>query len=85
MKKLNTLGVVVGATLLCAAPVSLHLSPATTLGLSLDAAQARVGRPLTPMSVAGVNRRMNRRAYAYGAYHGAYHQPYYNYNYHHPY
>jgi hypothetical protein len=85
MKKLNTLGVVVGATLLCAAPVSLHWSPVTTLGLSLDAAQARVGRPLTPMSVAGVNRRMNRRAYAYGAYHGAYHQPYYNYHYHHPY
>jgi hypothetical protein len=26
-------------------------------------ADARVGRPLTPMSVAGVNRRQNRRAY----------------------
>jgi hypothetical protein len=34
--------------------------------LSVDTADARVGRPLTPMSVAGVNRRVNRRAY-YGA------------------
>src|SRR6516164_1158990 len=32
----------------------------------LDSAQARVGRPLTPVSVAGVARRQNRRA-AYGA------------------
>ena len=30
-------------------------------------AQARVGRPLTPASVAGVNRRQNRRAYVAGA------------------
>jgi hypothetical protein len=67
-----------GAALLCAAPISLHWSPARELGLSVDTAQARIGRPLTPMSVAGVNRRMNRRAY-YGAYGGAYHHPYYAY------
>jgi len=30
-------------------------------------AEARVGRPLTPASVAGVNRRQNRRAYVAGA------------------
>jgi len=30
--------------------------------LSVDSAQARVGRPLTPVSAAGVARRANRRA-----------------------
>jgi drug/metabolite transporter (DMT)-like permease len=35
--------------------------------LSIEKAEARVGRPLTPMSVAGVARRNNRRA-GYGAY-----------------
>jgi hypothetical protein len=36
--------------------------------LSVESAQARVGRPLTPVSVAGVARRQNRRAaYGYGA------------------
>lgn len=38
------------------------------ISLSVESAQARVGRPLTPMSVAGVARRQNRRAaYGYGA------------------
>ena len=40
------------------------------VSLSVDSAQARVGRPLTPGSVAGVARRQNRRAaygYGYGA------------------
>jgi hypothetical protein len=32
------------------------------LSLSVDTAQARVGRPLTPVSVAGVARRTTRRA-----------------------
>ena len=67
MKKLSVLGVVLCASVACAAPVSIHWSPANTLSLSLDKADARVGRPLTPMSVAGVNRRVHRRAY-YGAY-----------------
>ena len=35
--------------------------------LSVESAQARVGRPLTPVSVAGVARRQNRRAYRYDA------------------
>lgn len=70
MKKLSMFGVVFGAAVLCAAPVSVQWSPAKTLSLSLDKADARVGRPLTPVSVAGVNRRAHRRAY-YGA--GAYH------------
>lgn len=66
MRTLSALGVVVATALLCAAPISPHWSPAQTLSVSVDTASARVGRPLTPMSVAGVNRRVNRRAY-YGA------------------
>ena len=88
MKKLSTLSMIIGATLLCAAPVSLHWPPAKGLQLSLDTAQARLGRPLTPFSIAGVNRRMNRRAY-YGGYGGGYygyHRPYDAYaGYHRPY
>ena len=39
------------------------------MSLSLDTAAARIGRPLTPMSIAGVHRRAMRRAYyGYGAY-----------------
>jgi hypothetical protein len=37
-----------------------------SVSLSVESAQARVGRPLTPVSVAGVARRTSRRAY-YGA------------------
>ena len=67
MNKLSLIGVTIAAALLCtAAPFSVQWSPAKTLSLSLDTADARVGRPLTPVSVAGVNRRMHRRAY-YGA------------------
>jgi len=73
MKKLSTLGKLIGALLLCATPVSLHWSPTKAPQLSVDGAQARIGRPLTPMSIAGVNRRMNRRAY-YGGY-GGYYRP----------
>src|ERR1700759_4865151 len=46
------------------------LSPGWTeqgsVTLSVESAQARVGRPLTPMSAAGVARRTTRRSY-YGA------------------
>jgi hypothetical protein len=64
----------------------MHLSPTKEVRLSLDAAEARIGRPLTPFSVAGVHRRMYRRAY-YGGYSGyyGYHRPYYAYGYHRPY
>jgi hypothetical protein len=60
---MTLLSVTLSAALLAAAPVSLHWSPAKTLTLSLDKADARVGRPMTPGSVAGVNRRVHRRAY----------------------
>src|SRR6478736_3791499 len=64
MKKGTILGTIVGAALLTAAPFSLQWSR-KTVALSLDSADARVGRPLTTMSVAGVHRRAHRHA-AYG-------------------
>ena len=70
MKKLTLLSITLAAALLATAPFSLNWSPAKTLSLSLDRAEARIGRPLTPGSVAGVNRRVHRRAY-YGAAAGA--------------
>ena len=41
------------------------------VSLSIESAQARVGRPLTPVSVAGVARRQTRRAVVGGAAVGA--------------
>ena len=64
MKKGTILGIIVGAALLTAAPFSLQWSQ-KTVALSLDSADARVGLPCTPMSVAGVHRRAHRHA-AYG-------------------
>jgi hypothetical protein len=60
------LGLISTVLLFVAAPLSPHYSPAKVPSVSIDRAEARVGRPLTPMSVAGVNRRVHRRAY-YGA------------------
>jgi hypothetical protein len=45
---------------------SLDWSEQNGVSLSIESAQARVGRPLTPVSVAGVARRQTRRA-VYGA------------------
>jgi len=67
MNKLSVLGIIVGAALLSAAPFSLQWSQ-KNVELSLDSADARVGRPLTATSVAGVNRRVHRRAYRRGYY-----------------
>ena len=61
MKKLSVLGIIGGAALLTAAPFSLQWSQ-KTVALSLDSADARIGRPLTALSVAGVHRRAYRRA-----------------------
>lgn len=69
-RDVKLLGMIVTAALLTAAPLSPHYSPAKGLSVSLDQAEARIGRPLTPMSAAGVNRRVHRRAY-YGAAAGA--------------
>ena len=65
MKKIGVIGAtLVVAAMLSAAPLSLHQSQDRGLSLSLDRADARVGRPLTPMSVAGVHRRAMRRCAA---------------------
>ncbi len=72
MKKLSMLGVTaLTAALIAAAPFSLNWSSAKPASLSLDTAQARIGRPLTPGSVAGVSRRVGRRTYRRGVYYGA--------------
>ncbi|WP_346732873.1 hypothetical protein [Bradyrhizobium sp. 195] len=60
------IGLFVTAAVFTAAPLSFRYAPADVLAVSVDTAEARVGRPLTPGSVAGVNRRVHRRAY-YGA------------------
>lgn len=65
----SLLGVTLGAALLSASPVSLRWSATTGPFLSSDNAQARIGHPLSPGSVAGVNRRVNRRT-ARRAYYG---------------
>ena len=67
MKKISTLAIIVGAALLTATPLSLQWSQ-KNVALSLDSADARVGRPLTATSVAGVHRRAHRRAYRHGHY-----------------
>jgi hypothetical protein len=63
MKKRTVLCTALAASMLCAAPVSLRWPAGTSPTVAVDSAKARLGRPLTPMSVAGVNRRMHRRAY----------------------
>jgi hypothetical protein len=61
MKQLSMFGIIGGAALLIAAPFSLQWSH-TNVGLSLDSAEAQIGQP-TAASVAGVSRRVHRRAY----------------------
>ena len=56
------------STVACAALLSFSWSEQRGVSLGIESAQARIGRPLTPMSVAGVARRQYRRAaYGYGA------------------
>jgi hypothetical protein len=69
MKKLSMLGLIGGAALLAAAPFSLQWSQ-EKVALSVDSAEARIGRPWTPLSVAGVHRRAYRRAYRAAVYGG---------------
>lgn len=59
---------IAASTFACAALLSFSWSEQRGVSLSIEAAQARVGRPLTPMSGAGVARRHYRRgAYRAGA------------------
>jgi hypothetical protein len=69
-RNVKLLGLLVTAALMTGIPASVQYSPTEMLSVSLDRAEARIGRPLTPGSVAGVNRRVHRRAY-YGAAAGA--------------
>ena len=73
MKKISVIAAtLVGAAMLCAAPISLHQTQQKGLTLSLDKAGAVVGRPLTPGSIAGIHRRYERRAYRRGYYGAGY-------------
>ena len=64
-KSLTTVAIA-ASTFACAALLSFGWSEQGGVSLSVESAQARVGRPLTPVSVAGVARRQTRRA-VYGA------------------
>jgi len=65
--------ILVGAAAMAAFAAGLSWNDTSRRGESsfLAEAQARVGRPLTPMSYAGVARRTTRRAVAVGAAAGA--------------
>ncbi len=73
--------------------ISIDWSPQNGISLGINPAYARIGRPLTPFSVAGVHRRHVRRSYRYGNYyghayhgHGYYGHTYYGHRYYgHPY
>src|SRR4051794_21449308 len=69
MKQKNlTRFAIAASTFACATLLSFGWSEQGSVSLSVENAQARVGRPLTPMSGAGVARRHYRRgAYGYGA------------------
>src|ERR1700730_10355596 len=90
MKKLSTLGMIIGASLLWATPVSLHWSPTKALQLSVDGAQAQIGRDRPYYGYGGYRRPYYgyagyRPYYAYAGYHRPYHayagyrRPYYAY------
>jgi hypothetical protein len=67
MKQLSLRKIAIAASAFaCTALLSFGWSEQGNVSLSVENAQARVGRPLTPMSVAGVARRHTRRA-VYGA------------------
>jgi hypothetical protein len=55
----------------CATLFSSGEVPLDSRSSLVSSAEARIGRPLTPMSYAGVARRTTRRAVAYGAAVGA--------------
>jgi len=63
--------VLIATVVACGVCGSLDWSQNDGLSLSVSSAQARVGRPATPMSAAGVARRTTRRAVVGGAAVGA--------------
>jgi hypothetical protein len=72
MKKISAKRLILTAAVVaCGICGSVSWSRNDGLSLSVESAQARVGRPLTPVSVAGVARRTTRRAVVGGAAVGA--------------
>jgi Na+/proline symporter len=68
MKQVTLRRMFLGAAVVaCGVAGSIDWSQSNGLSLSVVSAQARVGRPLTPVSVAGVARRTTRRAVVGGA------------------
>ena len=69
MKQMSLAKIAIATTTFaCTALLSFGWSEQRGASLSIESAQARVGRPFTPVSVAGVARRQYRRgAYGYGA------------------
>src|SRR5262249_39088344 len=67
MQQLGMLGIIGGPAILTAAPLSRQWSP-KNVALTLDSAEAQIGPPPTATSVAGVDRRIHRRAYRSAAY-----------------
>jgi hypothetical protein len=68
MKKLSVLGIIGGAALLTAAPFSLQWTQ-KNVALSLDSAEARIGRPGTALNGAGAAAAVG---YGFGGYYGGY-------------
>jgi hypothetical protein len=67
MKKISSKrAFLIAAVIICGVSVSVQWPQGLGLTVSVDSAQARVGRPLTPVSAAGVARRTTRR-HVYGA------------------
>jgi hypothetical protein len=63
MRQINAKrALLVVAAFMCGVSLSIDWQQGSGVSFSFDSAQARVGRPLTPVSVAGVARRTTRRA-----------------------
>jgi hypothetical protein len=62
MKKLTVIGAILLGAIFSVSPVSLNWSSNEGVLVSQEKAEAVVGRPGTPGSVAGVARRQTRRA-----------------------
>lgn len=71
MKCINARFWLVAAVVVCAAATSVQWSQEGGYSVSVGPAEARVGRPATPVSAAGVARRTTRRAVVGGAAVGA--------------
>ena len=62
MKRISKNWWLCAAVVACTAMTSVQWSHEDGLSFSIGSAEARVGRPATPVSVAGVARRTTRRA-----------------------